>query len=125
MFASKRNILWLDCIGGLIVGVAVLTFFRAVGSLGGLQTAVVIGMGLANLLYGSYSLFVATRKPRPRRLVEILAYGNMAWLGVCVLVTFLEWDRVTPLGILHVIGEGIYVAGLGIVEWFWRHELGV
>ena len=123
MIPNKQNILWVDCIGGLVVGTAVLVFFRQVALLGGLPSAIVIGMGVANLAYGSYSLFVTTRKRRAKVLVEYLSVANLSWLIVCVFIVTFNWERVTPLGILHVIGEGIYVAGLGAAEWIWKNEL--
>ena len=123
MFKNKRNILWLDCLGGLVVGAVVLTFCKTISSLDGLPLAMIIVTGVANLAYGSYSLFVTTRKNRPRFLVQILALANMGWLVVCVVIVSLNWQQITALGLLHIIGEGVYVASLGFVEWMWRNEI--
>ena len=123
MFKNKRNILWLDCLGGLVAGAIVLTFCETISSWDGLPLAVIIVSGVANLVFGTYSLFVTTRKTCPRFLVEVLALANMSWLVVCALIVLLNWQQVTALGILHIIGEGVYVASLGFVEWMWRNEI--
>lgn len=117
------KILWLDCLGGLTVGVLVLATCSLLSLWENLPVGVVIAMGLANLLYGSYSLYVTTRKPRPLPLVSGLAVANMSWLLVCIAIAVIYWQRITGLGLLHVLGEGIYVAGLGVVQWQWRQKL--
>jgi len=124
MVGNKHNILWIDCLGGLVVGIVVLLLYKLISSWDGLPVVIVIAMGLANVVYGAYSLYVTTRNQRSVLLVNILAIANMAWLFFCVLIVCLHWEQITLFGIAHVIGEGIYVAGLGITEWIWRSELG-
>jgi len=120
MSNSKDKILWIDCLGGLIVGCVVLSIYKLLGDWEGLPTAVVLFMGVVNLAYGSYSLFVTTRNPRPLPMVKLLAIANMFWLLVCLVMAALYWQQITVLGILHVVGEGIYVAALGLIQWRWR-----
>ena len=59
-----NNILWLDCIGGLVIGVIVLLASELLSQWDGLPTGVIRFVGFANLAYGSYSIWVATRNPR-------------------------------------------------------------
>lgn len=120
---SKVTILWIDCLGGLMVGFFVLLFCSLISAWTNLPTSIVISMALANLLYGSYSLYVTTRKSRSILLVKILAVANICWLFVCISIAVYYWQEVSALGLLHVIGEGIYVAALGLVEWRWKHVL--
>ena len=80
-------------------------------------------MGIANLVYGFYSLYVTTQKPRPLRLVQILAVANMAWLIACLSIATFFWQEISILGLVHVVGEGIYVAALGAVEWKFQKNL--
>lgn len=79
--------------GGLIVGVAVITACGFLSTLERLPISIVVGMGVGNLLYGSYSFFVATRSPRPAVLVRILAVANMLWLPVCLETDFVSRIR--------------------------------
>ena len=121
---SRANkILWIDCIGGLIVGVLVLLASNLLSQWDGLPIEVVRFVGFANLAYGCYSIWVATRNPRPISLVKILALANMAWLLFCISITAAYWNEISLFGIIHILGEGIYVAALGAVEWKWRKSL--
>ena len=120
---NRGRILWVDCIGGLVVGIVVLAFCQLISGWQNLPLATVIVMGAANLAYGGYSLFVTTQKKRPLILVKILAMANMVWLLVCVAIAAMYWRQISLLGIAHVIGEGIYVAGLGFVEWKMKASL--
>ena len=120
----KEKILWLDCIGGLVVGVFLLLFCQTISRWDNLPLWIIIGVAIANLVYGSYSLWLTTRKPRSLVALKILAIANMAWLAVCVLIVATHWREISTFGIVHKIGEGVYVAGLGFVEWKWRFDLG-
>ncbi|MGJ8725355.1 MAG: hypothetical protein ACSHYB_12425 [Roseibacillus sp.] len=123
MKTSNVRILWLDCLGGLLVGALVLLLLRPLSSWEGLPISVVASMGLINLCYGGFSLYVTTRKFRPLRLVKTLAVANMSWLVVCGGIAFFFRQEISSLGMLHVVGEGIYVAALGVTEWRWRYQL--
>lgn len=120
----KKSILWLDCLGGLIVGTIVLFIRQPLSTWEGLPVETVVAMGIANLFYGCYSLFVTCRTPRPILPVKVLAFANVAWLFICLAVIGMNWSQFTPIGLTLVTGEGLYVATLGYMEWRWRHELG-
>lgn len=120
---KKDNILWLDCIGGLIVGVLVLLACQLFSYWTGLSLSIILTIAFANLAYGGYSIWVTTRNPRQLIFVNALAIANMAWLLVCLLIVVFNWDEISIFGIIHVLGEGIYVATLGYTEWQWREAL--
>ena len=120
---NRNNILWLDCIGGLLVGILVLLFCRLISTWDGLPLNVIIFVGMANLLYGSYSLWVTTRAPRPLKVVTILAFANMGWLAVCITIIAVNWTEISTFGVLHKLGEGLFVSILGYTEWHWRKSL--
>ena len=117
------RILLLDCTGGICVGIAVLGMCQLLSELEGLPLSVVILMGVANLVYGGYSLLVATRQNRTINMIGLLAFANMAWLLVCLAIAAAYRTEITVLGLLHVLGEGVYVAGLGYTEWRMRRTL--
>jgi len=120
--ASDR-ILWVDCLGGLAVGLIVFVFCRLISEWQNLPLKVVLLMGAANLIYGCYSLYVTTRKQRPSGLVKLLSIANMVWLLVCSAIVVMYWSQISLFGMANVIGEGIYVAGLGFVEWKMKESL--
>ena len=123
METRNDKILWTDCIGGICVGIIVLVIHRFLSQWENLPVAVIIAMGCTNLLYGSYSFYVTTRNPRPRVLVSVLAAANMFWLLVCIGIVVSFRRDISALGILLVLGEGVYVSLLGFTEWRWRDAL--
>jgi len=120
---NRTAILWLDCLGALSVGTLVLLFSSFLSELGGLTVQVVSGLGIANLVYGTCSLFITLSRPRRLGLIRLLALSNMAWLVVCISLAVVYHSAVTGLGLVHLLGEGIYVAGLGYTEWRWQRSL--
>ena len=107
MTDSYDRLLWLDCLGGLIVGAIVLTISFPLSELGNLPLRVVVGMGIANVLYGSFSLFVTVQNPRSIGFVKTLAIANMAWLVVCVTLVWVWSEQISMLGTFHVLGKEI------------------
>ena len=120
---ANDKILWIDCLGGLFAGIAMLSLAGWISKLESLPIEFVVGMGCANLAYGTYSVWVTLSRPRSQRKIEILAASNVAWLFVCLAIVVKHRGGLSPLGNLHVVGEGVYVAGLGIVEWRLRKRL--
>lgn len=120
---KNKGLLWVDCIGGLLAGSLVLPLSHMVASWDGLPQGVIIFTGAANLIYGCFSLNLALREKRSMTMISILAWANMFWLLVCCLLTATWWSQISLFGIVHLIGEGIYVAGLGAVEWHNRESL--
>lgn len=120
---NKQSILWLDCVGALIVGIVILCACQLISEWDSLPLWIILGVGLANLAYGTYSFWVTTRNPRPMVLLKILALANIMWLAVCIAIVVWNWDNISVFGIFHKFAEGIYVASLGCIEWRWRKSL--
>ncbi|MEQ8849856.1 hypothetical protein [Botrimarina sp.] len=118
-----RWLLWVDCLGAALAGVLVVALAEWLGRLEGLPPRVLLLTGAANLLYGSYSFSLAVRTRRPLRGVERLAIANMAWPAVCVALLTAYAETATPFAYAHLGGEAVYVAGLGLLEWTYRHRL--
>ena len=119
----KQKILWVDCLGGLLVGVIVLCACQPISRLDNLPLGIIVGVGIANLVYGSFSLWLTTRHSRPRSLIKLLAIANMLWLVVCIVIVVTNWQQISIFGILHKLGEGLFVASLGYLEWDWQDAL--
>ncbi len=119
----RSRILWIDGIGGAVVGLVVLALHGWLASLYQLPIEFILFMGLINLLYGCYSLPLAFRKKRPLHLIIILIIGNLAWAALCFWWAYSFRETASIFGMIHLIGEGIYVGGLGLVEWRWRKYL--
>ena len=118
-----RKLLWVDCIGGAVAGVAVLSLSAWLSELHGLPRGLLLFTGAVNLLYGGYSFSLARRARRPLVLLRVLAFANAAWACVCVGLVITFGADATPFGVVHLGGEGLYVGGLAALEWRWRHVL--
>jgi hypothetical protein len=103
--------------------VTVLALSGWLAGLEGLPRSILVFTGCVNLLYGSFSLSLALRPRRPLGLIRVLAVANVAWLPVCLGLLAAHAGSATPFAVAHLGGEGLYVAGLGILEWRNRHRL--
>ena len=118
-----KNLLWVDCIAGALAGIAMLALSGWLSGLYGLPRGLLLFMGAANLLYASYSFSLARRARRPRPLISLLVFANLAWAGACLALATYFAGTATAFGIVHLVGEGIFVGGLGGLEWRWRERL--
>lgn len=113
----RRRLLWVDGVGGLAVGLAVIFLNDALSALYGLPRALVLAIGITNLVYGSYSLLLLLRKKRPLHLIHLLVGGNLLWSLVCAGIVIAFFDTASPTGLALLLGEGLFVGGLGLLEW--------
>lgn len=118
-----RNLLWVDCTAGAVVGALVLLLSGWLSGLYGLPRGVFLFTGAANLAYASFSFSLAVRSKRPLPLIVLLVAANLAWAAVMVYLAALFRTTASPLGLAHLIGEALFVGGLGLLEWRWRNLL--
>jgi len=118
-----RRLLWVDCTAAALAGVLVLTFSGWLSRLHGLPQDLLLFTGVVNLLYGSYSFSLAVRTERPLALIKLLAVANMGWAVVCIGLATAYGQQATVFGLVHLIGEAIFVGGLGLLEWRQRYQL--
>ncbi len=116
-------LLWIDCVGALVVGGLVLTGYRFLSDWYHVDWRLILFMGLANILYGCYSLSLAIRRHRPLPLIVLLAIANMGWAAICLALLWTQWHVISLLGVVHLFGEAIYVASLGLMELIFRQRL--
>lgn len=117
MLNLRRNLLWIDCSAGLLVGALVLLLHELLTRWYGLPYGLVVFLGAMNLVYGTYSLSLALRKKRPLQLIRLLASANMAWAFVCIALALGFLGTASPVGLVLLFGEGVFVGALGLVEW--------
>jgi hypothetical protein len=119
-----RKLLWVDCTAAALAGVAVLALSGWLSRLYGLPRNLLLFIGGVNLLYGCYSFSLARRARRPRYLINLLVFANLAWAVVCVgLAVGVFWAHATPFGFGQLIGEAFFVGGLAALEWKHRDQL--
>ena len=118
-----KNLLWVDCIAGALAGVTVLMLSGWLSSLHGLPRELLLLNGVVNVLYASYSFSLAVRARRPRSLINLLVFANLAWAVVCLWLVGVFAGSATVFGIGHLVGEAVFVGGLAGLEWRWRDQL--
>lgn len=96
---------------------AVLALSGWLSRLEELPHEVLLFTGAVNVLYASYSFPLAVRPVRPMRLINLLVFANLAWVPVCLGLVAAFSESVTLFGVVHLIGEAIFVGGLAILEW--------
>ena len=119
----KKNIIWIDGLGGLIVGILVLVFQNWLSTLYSLPLKLVVIIGIVNLIYGSYSTYLALWSKFSEKHILFLAFANMAWTIVCLVLLGTFAKTASIFGLLLFILEGLYVGGLGVLEFRWRKYL--
>ncbi|WP_395137761.1 hypothetical protein [Armatimonas sp.] len=122
--SRRSNLLWIDCTGGLLVGVAVLLTQGWLARLYALPSNLLLVMGCCNLAYACFSLWLAVA-PRQRTVSRIgaLALANLFWAVGCFIMVAVYLRVASVFGLVHLIGEGVYVGALGILEWRARELL--
>jgi hypothetical protein len=117
------NLLWIDCTAGALVGLVVLLFTAQLSQLQALPHALLLFMGAVNVLYASFSFFLATRSKRPMPLIKLLVVANGFWSLVCVYLAVVFADTATFFGLGHLMAEAIFVESLAVQEWKCRAQL--
>ncbi len=119
----RRKLLWIDGPAGLVAGMVVLLFSGWLSEWYRLPRELLVFTGVANLVYGSYSMPLAILPVRPGGRIVFLACANMAWAGVCLVLAVLYGKSASLFGLGHLVLEAIFVGGLGYLEWRWREGL--
>lgn len=120
----RRRLLWIDCTGAAVVGVAVLLSSGWLSDLHRLPQDFVLFLGWVNLGYGAYSYSLARRAERPIALILLLVAANLLWAVLCLRWAWIYSGTASPFGLLHLGGEGLYVGVLACFEWRSRELLG-
>ena len=119
----RQHLLWIDSGAGLLAGVGVLALSTWLTDLYALPRPLIVGMGVANLAYGTCSGALARRAHRPYALIRLLVAANATWAALCVLAAVRFAGTASGLGLAHLIVEGVFVGGLAALEWRARRRL--
>ncbi len=119
----RQSVLWIDATAAALAGVVVLLISGWLSGWYGLPQELLISIGAVNLVYASYSSSLAMRTRRPKALILLLVSANLLWSVVCVILALIYGDTATLFGLAHLLGEALFVGGLGGLEWRWRDLL--
>jgi hypothetical protein len=118
-----RKLLWVDGLAGATAGAAVLLASRWLSDWYRLPLDLLFLIGMANLVYASYSLSLAIRPKRSKRLIVLLIFANLVWAVICLRWAVVFAGTASLLGLVHLVGEALFVAGLAGLEWRLREQL--
>lgn len=118
-----RHIFWLDCMAAAGAGVAVLLLAPWLSDWYALPSELLSFIGVVNIAYACFSFSLAMRVRRTEALIKLLAVANGCWALVCLGIAAAFAPTMTLPGLCHVLGEAVFVAGLGMLEWKWRRQL--
>ena len=121
--AGGRHLLWIDCSAGALVGITVLLFHGWLSDLFQLPVRLVFVMGVANLVYASYSFSLALRQKRPLMLIKLLVLANFTWAALCFIWFATFFTTASVFGLAQLGLEGLFVGGLALQEWRQRDAL--
>lgn len=116
------RLLWFDGLAGLVAGTLMLSLCVPLGRLYDVPVGFILFLASANFLYPIYSLWLARHPSRTTGQVVALAAANIAWGIVCFACVFVI-GSISIWGQAHLVFEGLFVGGLGIVEWLFRSSL--
>ena len=119
----RSRLLWVDGGAGFSAGILMLALNSWLSALHNLPSGLLLFIGIANVVYGMYSLTLASRSRRPAGAIWLLITANSLWVIHCLVQVMYWWEGISIWGILHLGGEGIIVGTLAFLEWRWRHLL--
>lgn len=118
-----RHILWLDCMAAASAGAVVLLLAPWLSGWYALPRELLCVIGAVNIAYACYSFSLAIRTRRRELLIKLLALANGLWALACLGIITAFAQTLTLPGIVHLLGETVFVGGLGMLEWKWRKQL--
>lgn len=83
-----------------------------------LPPSLLLLIGTANLTYACVSLTLAMFSRADRvPFLRVLAAANIAWAICCSALAVAWFGQASPFGMAQLLGEALFVGGLGILEW--------
>ena len=116
----RRRILWIDGIAALLAGALLLVAVDWLEEWYNIDRETLAFIALVNLAYATYSLSIAMLKKRPLVLIVLLVIANLTWSINCLRLAYLFRDTASIFGLIHLVGETIFVGGLAFLEWRYR-----
>jgi preprotein translocase subunit SecG len=108
----------VDWIAGAVVGVLVLSLRGWLAGLYSLPADLLLVMGIVNLAYAcvSFTLAMLSRGDSVP-LLRMVAVANVIWAVICVVLAVVWFGKGSVFGVASLFGEGLFVGGLGVLEW--------
>lgn len=114
---------WIDGFAALSAGALMFVFRGLLTDLYGLSYQFLTTIALVNTLYSVIGLILGVLRRRPAWLLTALISANLLWAAACIVFAARAPGSATFWGYGHLIGEGAFVASLGLLEWRYRRSI--
>lgn len=121
--AWTRKLPWIDGFAALSAGALMFVFRGLLADLYGLSYQFLTTIALVNTLYSVFGLTLGVLRRRPAWLLTALISANLLWAAACIVFAARAPDSATFWGYGHLVGEGAFVAALGLLEWRYRRSI--
>lgn len=112
------SLIRFDWIAGATAGVLVLVLHQWLTALYQLPRTLLLFIGCANLAYACVSFTLDQRRQGERvPFLRAMAVANMLWAIGCAIMAAVWAGRASLFGMGQLIGEGLFVGWLGLLEW--------
>ena len=108
----------VDWVAGAVAGALVLSLRGWLTDLYSLPADLLLVMGLANLAYACVSFTLAALRRGDRvPFLRVVAAANVVWAVVCAALAAAWSGEASVFGTGQLVGEAVFVGGLGVLEW--------
>lgn len=120
VFSSARflpRVMGADAVSCAATGALQVAFTEAMARLTGLPAALLLGTGVFLLAYAAAAAWMASRPVPPRRLIGLVALGNLGWAAGCIALPASGAVAVTTPGLLWLAAQALTVLVLAELQW--------
>jgi hypothetical protein len=120
VYASCRflpRVMGVDAASCAATGLLQVVFTGALARLTGLPAPLLLDTGVFLLAYAAAAAWMASRALPPRRLIGLVAVGNLAWAVGCIALLAVGGAAIAPLGWAWVIAQAVTVGVLAELQW--------
>ena len=118
MDISATRLIAIDWIGGAVAGTLILFLRGWLTGFYALPSHLLLAIGIANLAYSCVSFTLAMRSHGVTvPYLRVIAVANVAWAVCCAVFTVVWFNSASVFGLGQLVGEAVFVGGLGLLEW--------
>lgn len=112
-----RTTVWFDASTGVLLGAAHLLLTSQLAEWLGLPASLLMGTGVALLVYAALAIRIASARSMPRGLLWLLIVGNLAWALASLVLLLGSAVQPTLLGQGYLLVHVVSVALLAELQW--------
>ncbi|WP_077000396.1 hypothetical protein [Variovorax sp. KK3] len=120
VFASPRflpRVMGADALSCAATGLLQLAFTAPLARLTGLPAPLLLATGVFLVAYATAAAWMALRAQPPRRLIGLIAAGNLGWAVGCIVLLAVSGGAFSVFGWAWVLAQAVTVALLAEMQW--------